>query len=238
MFGFSLIGQVRTYSEMLVKISIWTGLTSIVLSVIARSQLAWFDSMLGHLDARFDVLPEEIRNVPAGYFLVFIVSLIVSRFFKLHDRLSDLLRIRARFDVDAILRPMALMTLQSPMTREQLKRLGTQRDALMHDLFYPYASTDPTKRQIDAHYVEVAIDHWTWYWVFLESAFLCVFAAVIFLASAEWQGGALLLVAVGTLALALQLLRRMCERNALNEVEEILREPSRAEKIRGRLSAL
>jgi len=234
----SLIGPVRSYAEMLGRITTCTAIVALVLALVMRSQLGWFDDLLKPIDSGFDLIPPDWRKVPAGDAVVLVLAAVGSRFFKLHDRLSDLLQIRARFDVDAILRPMALMTLQSPMTRAAMAALSTQRDDLMHALFYPYASTDPARRQIDAHYVDIAIDHWTWYWVVLEGNFLCLVAALVFLFSSSYGGAAVLLLLVLVLIGLLQLLRRMCERNALNEVEEILKDSNRAQAIQERLSAL
>jgi hypothetical protein len=101
----------------------------------------------------------------------------VSHAFQLHDKISDLFGIRRRFDQRYILLPLADL-VGVTLTSEQQIALMSQRDEIMHRVFYKYTSSRSHTPLVDKHDIERALDGWCWYWIFIEGM------AVAFIASA------------------------------------------------------
>jgi len=132
------------------------------------------------LGAVLSKLPQagEIMGVKVslGTILLALLIAFVSRAVKMHDRLSNLLRIRRNFDVREILVPLAVKTIGSP-TEDKLARITRQRDRLMDQVFYQYVSSTRHPGEIDSHLIEGALDQWSWFWCLLETAALLTLTA-------------------------------------------------------------
>ena len=109
---------------------------------------------------------------------------------KLHDRVSDLFGIRARFDVNEILKPSALAT-GTPLSPSQIQKLRAKRLDLMGPVFYKFASSG--KPIIDPHYITMALTQWSWYWVVIELNVVVglVAIALLFASQFVWLSAAL-----------------------------------------------
>lgn len=154
---------------------------------------------------------------------------------KLHDRVSDLFRIRARFDVDEILKPSALAT-GTELSPPQIQKLRTKRLELMWPVFYKFASSG--RPVIDPHYITMALTQWSWYWVVIELNVVVALVCIgLFLASQFlW-----LSMALAWLVLSfwlLQLIRNDCTTYALQQIELIVSDPQRCAEISAVLRAL
>src|SRR6266436_1232505 len=95
-------GPISSYPAMLNKIAFFTFGVGIAMTWVLRSQIWPVEVFLGGFD-----LPVELmgNKLSLGYILPAFLVALVFRIFKMHDRLSDLLGIRKRFDVDQILAP-------------------------------------------------------------------------------------------------------------------------------------
>lgn len=171
--------QPKNYSEMLVKILWFTFFISFVFTAFVAYQWPALWKLLhpGWLTFKIGVL--GLTNIPAAYAIVAGLVSLVARISKLHDRVSDLFGIRARFDLHEILTPLA-GGAGLPVGLEQREKLARSRDKAMGDVFYRYASsTDPA---IDRHLIWTALDRWSWFWICIEgrvsarsrSSFSCV----------------------------------------------------------------
>lgn len=226
---FAAIGD---YPAMLNKIAISTFFTTLSCIFLLRYQVPEVAQLL---DCWKYTVPVEKFEIPVGVLLPALVVAVLSRVTKLHDRVSDLFRIRARFDIEAILFPLALGSCVS-LTVDQIKKLRQQRRRLMGETFYMYASgTNPV---IDKHYVTMALDHWTWYWMLLEATVVLGLTGILLLLFSRPMAAACaelgVLVAMGILAC----LRTGCVSYALDEVREILKDYSRSTAISGVFGAL
>lgn len=143
---------------MLNKIAIFTFCESIAATALLRWHIPQVDSFLKPFSF---MVGAEGFSFPLGTILPAFIVAFISRAFKLHDRLSDLFNIRLRFDVQEILKPMALAAGVT-FSIEAIERLKNRRNKLMNDLFYQYASSTPGKAKIDGHYISLALDQWTW----------------------------------------------------------------------------
>jgi hypothetical protein len=98
--------------------------------------------------------------------------------FQLHDRLSDVFKIRHRFDRSCILLPLALLA-GVKLSAMQLNAVDANRDTLMHKVFYRFASSRSDKPLVDRHDIEHALAAWSWFWILLEGMTLFVVSAAI-----------------------------------------------------------
>lgn len=237
----SFLGAATKYSRMISQISIWTAISANVLTLIVRENADWVDSALSGADYLSDasVLPEFLASMAGGNLVIVGIAFVLSRIFKLHNRLSDLMQIRKRFDLHAILLPLALMTTKSRLTNIQIKKIAERRQDLMRKVFYEYASSDPKRCAIDISYVEVALEQWTWYWVMLEATFLTLVSAVVLVLTPDSSLAAAWLFAAVLVGIGILLLMRgATERNALNEVEAIASDADRCKHIASVFDAL
>ncbi len=97
---------------------------------------------------------------------------------QLHDRVSDLFKIRHRFDRSSILFPLALL-VGAKLSATQLNAVDVNRVTLMHKVFYKFASSRVEKPLVDKHHIEHALDAWSWFWILLEGMALLIISAVI-----------------------------------------------------------
>src|SRR5207249_1465277 len=107
---------------------------------------------------------------------------LVSRIVKLHDLISDVFGIRARFDLYRIMIPLC-GDLGIAVDKTFRDKLSGRRKAAMQRTYYAYVSFEDPK--ISKALVLGAIDRRTWYWILLESsAVLGIGASVLLVFSA------------------------------------------------------
>ncbi len=230
---FNPFQSVQNYGEMLNKIAFFTFFAAILLVTYLRRQLPWVEHLLQNFNVEAVIADVKI---PLGTIGVAFVIAALSRVLKLHDRLSDLFRIRQRFDIDEILLPMASKVGVNLASKRQEVR--EHRRELMGNVFYRYASSDPARSAIDHHHVVLALDQWSWYWVILETLALLTICTVALLLGGRFVA-ALITLFVAWLGVGLlKPVRSACVRYAQTEVEEIVNDASRAQTIRGVFRAL
>lgn len=220
----------KDYGEMLNKIGIFTFLVALGLTWFIGDQVPSIGAVLNSRLTTFDV---GSLHVPILYVVPAAAIALVARIIRLHDKLSDLFRIRQRFDITKILIPLCVAAGLS-VTNELLIKLKQNRDTVMERTFYRYASFEDPK--ISKALVLGAVEVWTWYWVILESAILCFVAAgVLFFNQNYHQGSAVLGASVG-LILIFSSCFYVCGKRAKDQVTEIMADGDRATSIRVELS--
>jgi hypothetical protein len=222
----------KNYNEMLNKIGLFTFLEAIVLTLLIPNILDPIRQVLYARDWHVKVMSIEL---PLLVVLPGVAIALFARIIRLHDKLSDLFRIRQHFDVSRILLPLAKAVGYKP-SEKALKALKTDRKRAMRKTFYRYASFE--EPAISKALVLSAIDSWTWYWVLLEFLFLLVITASLFLAFHALRPAFFTLAAFGVLLLLFLSAFPVCARKASNQIEEIVSDPKRAEKIRLEFAAL
>jgi len=232
---FDFFKAVGDYPKMLNKIALSTFVGTILAVSLLRHELPVFDSYLSRLS-----VPVEIGrglSVPFGTILPAFAAALLSRIFKWHDRLSDIFRIRQRFDVSEILFPMAIGSGAS-LSAEQIRAIKKNRQEMMNRVFYKYASSTKGKAVIDTHYVTMALDQWCWYWIVLEQTSLICFLAVTFWFTARYSLAATFLAVVLIAIGVLQGIRSLCSDYAVQEVEQILEDSQRRLEVAEAFRAL
>jgi hypothetical protein len=147
-----------------------------------------------------DLIPDHDVLNPAG-FVVAAALAGLSYVFQFHDRISDIIGIRRRFDHDRILIPLA-ERVGASTTEDKKTKIANHRDDLMRAVFYRYTSSRSDKTLVDKHDIEHALGAWSWFWAFVEAVFYFAIGAVV----AWWLGsGNLAWVFAGTSIVSLVL---------------------------------
>lgn len=229
----AFLGLTDNYGTMLWKIAFST----MSFTVLALWILTQIDDGISNLIGRFSVSVPVISgfSLSMGYLVPTMIIGFISRGLRMHNQISNVLRIRRNFDVDHILTPLAVGVGLGAVPQLR-NRLAADRTRLMNVCFYRYAgSFNP---QIDQHLIRMALDAWTWYWIVLESTAIAVGFLIVTLVRGHFTTG---LWTVGVIALQLLLLKLQmpsCRERALQEVQAIMDIPGANEQIRNELSAL
>ena len=158
-----ILGQPDSYSDMLEPIFAISVATGVICTVVLADASPALKDFLNSFKMEAEIGP--LKGIKALYVLIPLVVALFSRVIKLHDLISDLLRIRYVFDTKFILYPLAI-GLGIKLTKALKQKINKNRDKMMYAVFYPYASfRDP---KIDRQLVQTSADHWGWYWAFLH----------------------------------------------------------------------
>jgi hypothetical protein len=179
----------KNYSEMLWKIALADFWVTVGCTFLVRYD-PWIDDVFSRLEylPGFKEFATAVKapDVNIGGFAIALVVLVFSRITRFHDRISDIFKIRARFDRANILLPLAVMS-GVQMTARQIEHLKRDRQHLMRETFYKYASSRRDKPLVDKHDIESALEAWHMYWVSLEWFFIVSgFAMLSALAKSAW----------------------------------------------------
>jgi hypothetical protein len=121
----------------------------------------------GHLGELMSVIPNHEQLNLTGFAIALCVAGL-SYAAQLHDKISDLFRIRCRFDCKYILIPLA-DSVGATLSVVQVSKLSAQRDRLMREVYYRFASSRAQNPLVDKHYIEHALGAWSWFWILIEA---------------------------------------------------------------------
>jgi hypothetical protein len=170
-----------------------------------------------------------LDGVKALYVLIPLAVAILARVFFLHDKMSDLFRLRKRFDLENILRPLA-NGIGFATSGPEWELIEQRRDLAMTRTFYRYASfKDP---QIDVQLVRTAADRWAWFWCTVEPLAILLITGVIFAVLAAWLQLFVLVAFIAVLLVTAFLLWPQLRTGAENQVAEILNNQDWKQEIR------
>jgi len=204
-----------TYAEMLKKLAGFAFYQVLLITLLLR-QIPQIESGL----RSFDQLVPFASDYPVSAFLIALLAALISNILPLHDRVSDLFRIRQRFDTKYILLPLAQL-VGAKLTPQQSSALRQDRHRLMREAFYKFASSRDPSPLVDRHDIEHALNQWAWFWAFIEGTiFWSVGATIAFAFKSNSLGNYLALVALILLLSALVLSFRL-PRYARPQVEAI-----------------
>jgi hypothetical protein len=228
----------KTYSEVLTKLASFAFYETYLITLLLRA-IPKFNQFLvsieswGPLGSLIGSIPRyDVLNI-SGIAIAAIVA-VLTHTFQLHDRISDLLRIRQRFDCKEILLPLARKVGSTAST----KKIAGKRDELMHSVFYKYASSGADTPLVDRHDIEQALNAWSWYWAFVEGVFYFGVGALT-----AWLLGSpdlfFTLIAVSAALLLLSLLQRIrLARYARPQIDTIAADPTAAYSVKKQFDAL
>jgi hypothetical protein len=227
------LAPVTDYQSMLNRIFWFTAAAALAAIWLLRLNIPALDEALAQNDVDLDA---GGKTLPAGYLLPALAVGVLTRVFRLHARLSDLLGIRECFDIDVIIAEFARQ-LGIDVATLSPSRLRAARRELMRQAFYPYVAS--SSLQIDPQLVHQALDAWSWFWTGLEATLLFTLAGFALIATSAHRAG---LQTLGyTLAfglIGLPVLRRQCQRYAIAQVRAILSDRARAAAVRNAFAEL
>jgi hypothetical protein len=190
-------GAPKNYQEMLWKIAVADFWLTLICTILVRYD-PWMNGLFTRLDqlpgvkefASLARLPQitaiDLPTVSVVNVVIALLMMAFSRITTFHDLVSDALGLRARFDRANILLPLALMS-GAKMSPRQVANLQRDRQSLMRDTFYKYASSTKENPLVDKHDIGRALEAWAMYWVALEGLFiLAVFALLSTIAGSAW----------------------------------------------------
>ena len=230
----SLFGTIHNYAKMLRKIALFSFIFSAFAVHLLRTYIPNIDNFLKPFSPSITVFNVSL---PLGTFLPAFLFALISRIMKLHDRISDIFKIRKHFDSHHILLPM-FKDSGANNAKVDLNRLREKRNELMSQIFYKYASSSPSKSVIDTHYVTMALDNWSWFWIVQEAAIIALFTSIIFLFTGM-IGNALIGAVVILLCLFLLFyIWKGCINYARQEIDQIFDQPNTKDEVSGVFNAL
>ena len=229
----STFGQPESYSDILKRVLNFSVGFGILCSLLLASASPELDKLFNSFSTKVEIGP--IEALPILFVLIPLVIGIISRILKLHDRISDVLRIRYQFDTRCVLFPLASgagVILSKPLKQ----KIREQRRDLMYSVFYPYASfIDPI---IDTQLVRTAADNWGWFWVLLEVSFLLIVTVVILAIMDRWDYVWWCAIALVVLLLLLFSQWAFCWKSGKYQIKASLEEPVRKQTIAKILKSL
>lgn len=167
-------------------------------------------------------------EIEAIMLIVPLIFAILFRIFRLHNVISDILKIRLHYDIKYILTPMLNSTRITGIANNTLK---IKRDKLMRQVFYKYVSVDDPK--IDRHLITSALDRLVWYWIFVEGIFIITINMCICICFGKIDLVFCLLIWDVVSIVVCYRIKKRCVQATQKEVDEILEDISRKQEILG-----
>lgn len=217
----------KNYSEMVDKISKCSFLISLLLLYFlscCNNDLYAFLNKIS-FGIKYELI--GIKLTLAGAVLPLLVG-IAEHIFKIHDKVSTILKIRKKYDKEVIV----CSFLRSLGFENQIPKLKDDDvSKLMSCCFYRYASS--TNPQIDSHNILLALNEWCWFWIILDTEILLSMTGVAFLIIRfSWKNLLFVLLIVSSLLYIMWLINKQCSSYTKSEVDDILNNLDRKEKIR------
>jgi len=222
----SLIEQPEDYSQLLKRVFVATFIVGLACTLALGYFSPPIQTLLFSKSTKIDFGPVDLP------WLVTVIPLLLaifSRVVKLHDRISDLLGIRRRFDVKHILTPLA-EGAGVTITDDFKSRLYEDRRNLMGRVFYHYA---PNVRDaaINSQYVAAALDRWAWFWCCVEPTIIVLLGAVVAWILIEFQVAVFFFIAALVLVVIAWIMWPACIHAAKRQVDDILSDQTRRDNI-------
>lgn len=228
------LAPVVDYQSMLHRICCFVSAAALGAIWLLRHHIERLDDTLGQIDFHWEVGSGDLLRVPGGFLLPALFVGLLTRIFRIHGRISSWLGIRERFEIDVILKELAIRSgidvQQVPESQWIEHRHDTMREA-----FYRFVSSKSP--HIDPHLIHQALDLWSWFWIGVESTLLYIFTGLVLIATANYAAGFITVAAaVGFASVGLPMIRDHCKRYAVAQVKTILSHPSRAAQVAAALS--
>lgn len=236
MLGFRL--SVSNYADMLTKLAWFIGINCLVsFSVIANHWPA-LSATTDQINAMIGDFSVPNLGIQLSFSIIVAIAVaLFSHAIRLHDRISDILNIRSRFDIDHVIIPSIALS-GANISAAQFERINGSRKHLMKVIFYRYNSSgDGDAAVVSSHTRKEALTSWSWYWVALETIFVQTITAVIcFLLGAVGTSTIILGICI-LIVLFMNYLMGEVRRYAFAQVLEIVADAQRRDSIAKEISA-
>jgi hypothetical protein len=229
-----LFKTVENYAKMLDKIAVSTFIVLCICIYQIIYNVSGFYTLLNKYLMEIDLLGFKM---PMAVVVSSIVLASISQAIKLHNRISDVFRIRDKYDLFQILYPLAIGTT-SKITHEKILKIKVRRKNLMDSCFYKYASSKEDNPLIDKHLITMAINQLSWYWMVIESIFILFLTSIVFLIVWQPVASLIFILIANILLLVCIPLLGLCKEYTRREIEVILASQNAKTEIEGVFNAL
>lgn len=222
---------VDSYGAMLNKLAT----ANFFVGLIAFYFITTQSSILNEIATRFSLdISISGFKIPVGFLVPPLGLAVLFRIVKLHDRISDVFRLREFYDWEYVLKPIR-DAVESDLDK---KTVLSNRGHLMSKVFYRYASSRDENPVVDKHLIEMVLDQLTWYWMIIESSFIvfCVFGILLYLGAFE-HALVVFYLGLGFVVFS-KVLQGSCSKYTIQEVEVILDSAPRKREIKEQFDAL
>ena len=221
-----IFGQPSDYSEMLERIFYGSFGSGLVCTFLLGKASLPIHNFLNSLSIKADV--GFLKDIEVLYVIIPLAIVIVAHALKIHDRISDFLRIRFLFDTRYILFPLSQGS-GIEFTEKIKKKISKNRTIVMGSLFYRYAGFK--NPEIDEQLIRTALDNWGWLWVFLESTVFFTMTTIILKHMNNWFYVEICKFILLIEFILILVLWFACRKSAKRQVEAILTDSNRKNDI-------
>lgn len=222
---------VNSYGAMLNKLATANFFVALIVFYFITSQSPHVSDVID--EYTFEISLSGIK-IPLGYFLPPLLVALFFRIVKMHDKISDLFRIRSYYDWKYVLEPMKSKVDSSVSKKVVLEN----RSSLMPKVFYKYASSRDENSIVDKHLIEMVLDQLTWYWMVIETSFLVLSTTLILLIIGDFEHVLVTFYFGLGLIIFAKILQDSCSKYTKREVEMILDTAPRRKEIKGHFDEL
>ncbi|KAB2454627.1 hypothetical protein F8160_09535 [Bacillus sp. CH126_4D] len=178
--------QVKDYNGMLRMTAVGSAVILFLCFIYLKYQTGIFDNFI----KEFPSVEVEIKGVKLSttYILPPLVWMFISLSIRVHDRISDLFKIRKNFDCNHILLPFT-QKLNIPLNDTKKLKLFKNREDLMAKIFYKYADSTKTESEdnISPHLIHKALNNWAYFWILLEGQIFIGITIIIYICQKDWK---------------------------------------------------
>lgn len=217
----------ENYSEMVEKISKCSFVVSLLLLYFLSCANQDFASFLSKISFGIQYEFIGIQLTFAGVILPLIIG-IVEHIFKLHDKISSILKIRKKYDKKVII---SSFLKQLDFEKEISKLNDDNVSKLMSSCFYKYASS--TNPVIDKHNILLALNEWCWFWIILDTEVLLLLTGCLFIiCQFSWLNLLYVFLSATFLSVLNCLIIKQCTVYTRAEIKDILHSEERKDDIK------
>jgi hypothetical protein len=231
----------KNYGDVLKKLAMFAFYETYLITFLLRN-IPRIDAFFTTVES-WGSIGNAVRTIPhydvlnmSGIVIAFLVALL-THMFQFRDRISDVLRIRRRFDVKNILIPLSQRVGAATTTKKEAQ-IREHRDDLMHTVFYKYASSGAKNPLVDRHDIEHALNAWSWFWVFVEAIVYFAVGAIIGFSFGSPQLGLGFVVVCAALVIFAVVQSFRLPRYARPQVASIANDPTAAYDVKNTFDAL
>lgn len=231
-----MLGMTDSYGKMLKRIFLITLVFSIISWYLILLSYPELNNNINKLIYNFFKIDSSIKiydyELPFSYAVPVLLACIC-RVFMLHNIISDIFKIRYKYDINNILLPLAVGVGYDV---NDINKIANNRKKLMNRTFYEYASYN--SNSIDRHLISKALDSFTWLWGALEGLSVSIVALFICIFSVNILSIFIFVFIICTLIIFYKVQMKRCKEYTKNEIDEILDNIDRKNEILGVFNAL
>lgn len=212
---------------MLNNIAIYTFLTISIILLVLSNRIEEIENLLNLVPINITISDNDFP-ILAVIFALFIA--IFSRVVKLHDKISNILRIRHYYDIIVIIYPILKEVIKYKESG-LLKIIFSDRNQIMYNIFYKYASSNREQCKIDFNLVILALTQFTGFWITIETIVYLIFTIAISLIFNDLVLFKYLLIIISVSIIIGIYFLYTCKRETRSEIKAILNVPEYKQEI-------